>query len=1188
MKTLAACLLACGVAAAMPMDAEGRFEQAGAGGSAWRAMNARADVTVLAEGFALGGGQGLRRFRWDRGMGLDRVRGAELLPGRTYVFSARGGEAAERPQAARVRASSAGGSVAVEFYFGRRGFEFDVELAPGAAGPVCLESLDGDLAVDRTGGVSVDGRRLLARPVAYTVDVRGMRHPVVASFAVSRRRILEFRVGARRTGDRLVIDPVLTYASYFGGSAEEKPLGIRELADGALLIAGNTTSTDLPQGISLTGLADSGLQQAQCFVAKLSPATRRIQFVSYLGGIFRTQCSAMDVDTSGRILLAGTSSNLLGLSAAATQYPAPDLQEGEFLARVSADGHTLEYFTYLRAPGALAAMKAGPGDTVYLARSGITRSSLYIGLPDVPPGYQSTLGGVMVARYNIALRQFDRQSYFGEDPGLGRQHSPRRLEISPRGEVFLLGDTLLASLPLVSPLQTTPPSGGKSAGFVAAFSPDLGSLLFSSYLGGQGGDSQIGFVGFRPDGGLWLAGWTEIGAIPQFDSSARPDPAQGFLQRAFVARVIPGVPPSVTGFVNQQMTYVDGIILTDGRMCVVTGGGANVGAVVQQSGSLACLNQAQTDLEMITGLGGNAAVPSRSGGVWSLSVQPRGGFGDVVPYELKSTAIQPYRMTVGSSDSDDLVIRYLDLQVRRPSLLRPRPIELSDLSHANWNVNFDETVLLTGSDFSAGMYLEIEGVAIPTVIGTTSTASIGQVWPPRRGFVSPFPAGSYAGHFVTPASSSAVMSEDFPVLVKRLAPMLQPFSTTANPRVFTLNGPFYAESTVRWNGQAVAMRAGAGGTFEVELPPDPIGTGELSLATPPPGGGAQRVGVRIGATSSSLGGDPAPAALRFGAQKYQVDSTRNRLYTVLSFDRNTWTASVRSLPDGRLLNSGAIPKEQAANVVDLKLSTDGRFLYMTDDLRRVRRMRADTLEVDLRFEIPYDAEPPNGENELRHSIMPVPGAPESIVVATPAGHLVVYDQDHRRPYSTAEFPSAGMAVMQTVFVGSDYVYAETRRDVINIKVNPCLIRYPMDSLGLAPPEEICNLAGEWGKRQEMQVVGKTLLLVDGACAIGIDPVRNLQGTFRSFAKNYDLGQNLGAGAMAATLTINNLPGLYRIGLSRIDTAEGIGHYPAQTGLSRLPTDIQFLDDGTMVYFEGDAVVVVPDWRSSTQFYDDGR
>ena len=45
-------------------------------------------------------------------------------------------------------------------------------------------------------------------------------------------------------------------------------------------------------------------------------------------------------------------------------------------------------------------------------------------------------------------------------------------------------------------------------------------------LGGQGGDSSIGFVSFRPNGGLWVAGVSAAGAIPQLPESTpfRPDP----------------------------------------------------------------------------------------------------------------------------------------------------------------------------------------------------------------------------------------------------------------------------------------------------------------------------------------------------------------------------------------------------------------------------------------------------------------------------------------------------------------------------------------------------------------------------------------------------------------------------------------------------------------------------------------
>jgi len=46
----------------------------------------------------------------------------------------------------------------------------------------------------------------------------------------------------------------------------------------------------------------------------------------------------------------------------------------------------------------------------------------------------------------------------------------------------------------------------------------------------------------------------------------------------------------------------------------------------------------------------------------------RGGFGDVVPYELKPGAIQPM---LPPADSDDLVLRHFDLSTPVPEVTSP-------------------------------------------------------------------------------------------------------------------------------------------------------------------------------------------------------------------------------------------------------------------------------------------------------------------------------------------------------------------------------------------------------------------------------------------------------------------------------------------------------------------------------------
>src|SRR5436853_5078417 len=51
-----------------------------------------------------------------------------------------------------------------------------------------------------------------------------------------------------------------------------------------------------------------------------------------------------------------------------------------------------------------------------------------------------------------------------------------------------------------------------------------------------------------------------------------------------------------------------------------------------------------------------------------------------------------------------------------PSHFHPRPLELSDLSRANWSANIEETVELAGGDFFTGMYLDVEDAMIPMAI----------------------------------------------------------------------------------------------------------------------------------------------------------------------------------------------------------------------------------------------------------------------------------------------------------------------------------------------------------------------------------------------------------------------------------------------------------------------------------------
>jgi len=79
----------------------------------------------------------------------------------------------------------------------------------------------------------------------------------------------------------------------------------------------------------------------------------------------------MDVDSSGRILVAGLDEGSASLTTSNAQYPGAKYSAEGYLARISADGKTLQYSSYLRldcsSAGDSMFVRAGPGDTAYIA-----------------------------------------------------------------------------------------------------------------------------------------------------------------------------------------------------------------------------------------------------------------------------------------------------------------------------------------------------------------------------------------------------------------------------------------------------------------------------------------------------------------------------------------------------------------------------------------------------------------------------------------------------------------------------------------------------------------------------------------------------------------------------------------------------------------------------------------------------
>src|SRR6202042_1978331 len=94
-----------------------------------------------------------------------------------------------------------------------------------------------------------------------------------------------FAIGDYDAKRPLVIDPVLSYSTYLGGSNIDGANAIAVAPDNTAFIAGGTFSTDFPTAHPLQPNAGGGADFPQdAFVAKISADGSTLLYSTYLGG----------------------------------------------------------------------------------------------------------------------------------------------------------------------------------------------------------------------------------------------------------------------------------------------------------------------------------------------------------------------------------------------------------------------------------------------------------------------------------------------------------------------------------------------------------------------------------------------------------------------------------------------------------------------------------------------------------------------------------------------------------------------------------------------------------------------------------------------------------------------------------------------------------------------------------------
>jgi hypothetical protein len=469
--------------------------------------------------------------------------------------------------------------------------EYDLLLAPGVDPATVAFRFRGARSVELDGGDAVLQLRNGATvrqppPVAYELDGAGQRFPVSATYAIRAEGELGFSVHGHDARRKLVIDPVLIYSTYLGGSAGDEANGIARDAAGNVFVVGDTASADLPTMSPFQGALAGG---SDAMIARLDPSGALL-YVSYFGGSSSDAALGVALDHSGNAyVVGGTGSvNLPTLTPAQPSYHGGG--DG-FVAKFSASGGTLMYSTYLGGEGYDELYSVAVDASGEASVAGYTESTTT--LPIVAAA-QSTNGGGgdgFVAKLSATGSSFVYSTYLGGSAADVTQ----AIALDPAGNAYAAGYTNSTNFPTTAGVLRTSNAGGYDA-FVAKLGP-AGSFAYSTLLGTFVED-EANAVAVDAGGNAYVTGHTYSSSFPT--TAGAPQTVLGGNADAFVAKLNP------TASALVYSTYLGGAGLDDAY-----------GIGVDQAGAAYVLgNTVSTNFP----IAGGTPVQATSGGGYDMFV----------------------------------------------------------------------------------------------------------------------------------------------------------------------------------------------------------------------------------------------------------------------------------------------------------------------------------------------------------------------------------------------------------------------------------------------------------------------------------------------------------------------------------------------------------------------------------------
>jgi hypothetical protein len=456
--------------------------------------------------------------------------GLERLPGTSNYFIGNDPAKWQRqvPSFGRVKYTGVYPGIDLVYYGNQRQLEYDFLVAAHADPRRIVLAFDGvrALSLDAEGNLILQtsyGEITQHKPVIYQ-DIDGKRQRVDGRYVLRAKHRVGFHIARYDTSRPLVIDPVLSYATYLGGSSNDIAHAIAVDGSGSAYVTGVTSSTNFP-GVGGNSIRPANSGSDDVFVTKLNAAGSAIVYSTYLGGSGADIGHAIAVDSAGNAYVTGETNSG---TPTPTSVPFPttaafdasyNLGGDAFVSKLNAAGNALLYSTFLGGGGTERAYGIAVDASGAAYVTGHTNSD---NVSSGPTGGFPTLGPLQAnnsapGSYDAFVTKFSPagalaySTYLG---GTGNEFSlyGGAIAVDSAGSAYV-GGSAGGTFPGTTGNFQGTFGGGVSDGFVAKLTPAGGALVWSTFLGGTTYDAVHGLA-INAGGEVFVSGYTDSTNFP--------------------------------------------------------------------------------------------------------------------------------------------------------------------------------------------------------------------------------------------------------------------------------------------------------------------------------------------------------------------------------------------------------------------------------------------------------------------------------------------------------------------------------------------------------------------------------------------------------------------------------------------------------------------------------------------------